>query len=332
MTDQIAYDDNPDLKVLRAMTLGAYDLQKIRIQMGLRLCANFRSRLSVLAGEEPDEEGELSEEATKIIDQLKESYKRLTDGVAKNRTLPERRGFTGDELISTHAELTLIHQYVSLERQESQLFRLIQPVLEIFPIYNEYLAKQHGVGVQMAAIIMTYLDPHKARHPSSFWRYSGLDVGPDGAGRSRREAHLIDHSYKDKNGEMKIRRGLTYNPLLKTKLVGVLATSFMRSASPWRDSYNGYKHRLQTDPNRVKVTIEEWKRRNKAKEDVSRLWAPSRIHHASLRYMVKMFLLDLWREWRKMEGLPVERGSYEEEKHRRQHGRDDREAPRDAAE
>jgi hypothetical protein len=323
MTDvTTTYEDNPNLKALRAMTLGAYDLQKIRIQMGLRLCANFRSRLSTPGeGEsEGEEDGDLSEEANSIINQLKESYKRLTDGVARNRTLPDRRGFVGDALISSHAELALIHQYISLDRQEGQLFRIIEPTLELFPIYTEFLAKQRGVGVQMAAILITYLDPHKARHPSSFWRYSGLDIGPDGAGRSRREAHLIDHAYIDKNGAEKTRRGLTYNPLLKTKLMGVLATSFLRSSSPWRDTYDGYKHRLQTDPHREKITVDEWKKLHRAGEDVSKLWTPSRINHASLRYMVKMFLLDMWREWRKLEGLPWERGSYAEEKLGMRHG------------
>ena len=34
----------------------------------------------------------------------------------------------------------------------------------------------------------------------------------------------------------------------------------------------------------------------------------------SIRYMVKMFLADLYKEWRKIEGLPVE-PSYHEKKH-----------------
>lgn len=317
--------DSADLKVLKTMVFGAYDLQKIRIQTGLRLCANFRSRLAATdeSATEETESGELSEEAETIIEQLKTSYKRLTDGIAKNRTLPDSKGFVGDAIISTHAELTLIHQYLAIERQESQLFRLIEPVLDTFPIYSEYLKKQRGVGPQMAAIIMAYLDPAEARHPSAFWRYAGLDVGPDGWGRSRRQEHLIEHQYKDKTGKDATRMGLSYNPTLKTKLMGVLGPSFLRSASPWREVYDGYKHRLMTDPARIKVTIEQWKKLNKeGKEDMRRYWPPARINKASIRYMVKMFLADLWDKWRKIEGLPVDGGTYAEGKLGMKHGQD----------
>ncbi|HEX8836274.1 MAG TPA: hypothetical protein VF748_05000, partial [Candidatus Acidoferrum sp.] len=75
-----------DINHLRVMVRGAYDLQKLRIQMGLRLCANFRARLGT---PEVSDEGELSNEALGIIAQLKQSYGRLTDGVARNRTLPQ---------------------------------------------------------------------------------------------------------------------------------------------------------------------------------------------------------------------------------------------------
>ena len=43
-------------------------------------------------------------------------------------------------------------------------------------------------------------------------------------------------------------------------------------------------------------------------------WAKSdaHLHQASQRYMVKMFLLELWKQWRTFEGLEV-RPSYQEE-------------------
>jgi hypothetical protein len=46
--------------------------------------------------------------------------------------------------------------------------------------------------------------------------------------------HLVDRTYIDKNGEEKTKKGVTYNPFLKTKLTGVLDGSFLRSASPSR--------------------------------------------------------------------------------------------------
>jgi len=291
------------IKHLRVMVRGAYDLQKLRIQMGLRLCANFRARLGT--PEEADENGELSAEALNIIAKLKQSYGRLTDGVARNRTLPARSGFAGDELISDYSELILVDQYLRLERDEATNFRQLEDVLSAIPIYAEYLLQQRGIGPAMAGVLVAYFDPHKARHVSSFWRYAGLDVGPDGAGRSRREAHLVERIYTDRNGEEKTRMGITYEPFLKTKLMGVLAGSFLRSGSPWRKVYDGYKHRLESDPAREKVTVAQWKKRHRAGDDVSKLWTPGRIHTASSRYMVKQFLAEFWTIWRKLEGLPV---------------------------
>lgn len=292
------------VELLRLMVRGAYDLQALRMQMGLRLCANFRAKLSDQPAED-DGDDEMSEEAKRIVVMLKDSHKRLTDGVARNRTLPAQKGFTGDELISTHAELTLVDQYVRIEMQETSAFRQMEGLLSPIPIYRDYLAGVVGVGPAMAGVIVSTLDPHKAQYVSSFWKYAGIDVGSDGAGRSRRAEHLVDREYTDSNGETAVRKGITYNPWLKTKLVGVLAGSFLRSGSPWRKVYDDYRHRLETDPARSRCTVGEWKKRRAAGEDVSKLWTPGRINNAAKRYMVKMFLADLWANWRRMEGLPV---------------------------
>jgi len=289
------------------MVRGTYDLQALRMQSGLRLCANFRAKLKESEEEEVDEEtGELSEKAIRIVDRLKTSYGRLTDGIARNRTLPTESGFTGDEVIGEYAELVLVDQYVQLERQESKQFRQLTGTLEKIPIYTEYLADVRGVGPAMAAVLITGFDPAKARHISSFWRLAGLDVGPDGRGRSRRAEHLVKREYTDKNGNVAIRDSVTYDPWLKTKLVGVLGSSFLRSNSPWREAFDNYKHRINTDPQRLKCSIVEWKKRHKDGDpDIDRLWPPGRIKNAAIRFMVKQFLADLWLHWRELEGLPV---------------------------
>jgi len=171
-----------DIGILKMMVRGAYDLQALRMQSGLRLCANFRAKLTDEPAEDEADPDKMSEQAEKIIDQLKASYKRLTDGVARNRTLPSELGFKGDELISTFSELVLVDQYVRLAAQEASAFRQMEGLLKPIPIYREYLCDQVGIGPAMAGVIITGLDPHKARHVSSFWSYAGVDVAPDGAG------------------------------------------------------------------------------------------------------------------------------------------------------
>jgi len=72
----------------------------------------------------------------------------------------------------------------------------------------------------MAGVLISEIDIHKSRYPSSLWRYAGLDVAEDGKGRSRHKEHLVPIEYVDKDGNPAVRQGITYNPFLKTKLMG----------------------------------------------------------------------------------------------------------------
>lgn len=106
-------------------------------------------------------------------------------------------------------------------------------------------------------------------------------------GRSRKEKHLIDREYTNKKGELAVRKSITFNPWLKSKIIGVLVPSFLRlNNERYRKVYDDYKHRLE---NHVKY------------KDVSK----GHRHSMALRYVAKIFLLDLYLVWRKMEGLPV---------------------------
>jgi hypothetical protein len=302
------------IDALRLMTRGAYAIQKLRIQMGLRLCANFRDKLkeNIEPEDEEADSEELSEKAKKIIDVLKSEYRRLTEGVARNRALPRREGFTGSGIISDFAELVLIHQYVRLEANEREHFRHIGEELEGIPIFTDYLADQQGIGPAMAAVLCTYFDVNKAIRPSQFWAVAGLDVGPglktdpdNLLARSRRAEHLIERSYTDRHGEEKTRMSTTFDPWLQSRLLGVLGPSLLRTGSPYRQHYDSYKHRLETDPSRRKGTLKEKMAEWKAGDKHERIWHPLRIHRASMRYMVKVFVADFWRKWREIEGLPT---------------------------
>ncbi len=87
---------------LKTMVRGAYNLQKLRIQMGNRIVGNFKAKL----GQEPGKkEDELDAAGKLILVNLRRSHKKLTDGV---KTFPRYAMFTGDDLNSTYTELCLI--------------------------------------------------------------------------------------------------------------------------------------------------------------------------------------------------------------------------------
>lgn len=276
---------------IKTMVRGAYDIQKLRIQMGNRIVANWKAKL----GQAPSATEETLEEAEKtLLVQLRESFKKLADGVA---TLPRQSTFKGDELISTYTELVLIDQYLGLEQQETTQFKRLGNVLKDFSIYNEFLVNVYGVGPAMAGVIVSEINIHAAEYPSSLWKYAGLDVASDGQGRSRRKEHQEESTYLDKEKKEQTKMGITFNPFLKTKLVGVLGSSFIKQSAakcPYRKIYDDYKHRLEHSPAHAEKS-------------------KGHRHNMAVRYAVKRFLADLYVAWRTLEGLPVAK-EYSEDK------------------
>ena len=271
------------LDAIRAIVRGAYDLQRLRIQMGNRLVANLYSKLGVTPGEALEEQ---EEETRNEIKDIKKSYELIGTAAANDTNRINPKNFKGDALIASYTEFVLARGYFELEKTEKKQFEALGHALKEIPIYTEFLSKVRGVGPAMAGVIISEIDIHKARYVSSIYRYAGLDCGEDGKGRSKRKEHLVTVKYTDRDGKEATRNSITFNPFLKTKLIGVLGSSFLRSGSPYAQVYKDYKFRLEN---------------HATYKDTTKLHR----HNMSMRYMIKMFLLDLYREWRKLEGLEV---------------------------
>lgn len=353
---------------IRALVRGAYDLQKLRIQMGNRIVRNYKAKL----GLETQDVEEENADASRILKQLRASYDRLADAVT-SRTGPAN--FKGDGQISQYTEFALMRQYAALMEAETDHFNDIRKTLAGFPIYTEFLADIKGIGPAMAGVIVSEIDIHKAKYPSSLWAYAGLDVAtswklhdttwrarnvgkpvpdwvvPETAahvadennrptvdgftsciyddsgklavlkgerdgyvfeavymvvetgGRSRRAEHLVQRAYTAADGTEKERASITFNPFLKTKLMGVLSASFLRAGeNKYSTAYRDYKFRLENNPAHAEKS-------------------KGHRHNMALRYAVKMFLIDLHAKWRELEGLPVT-VPYHEAKLGLHHGRD----------
>lgn len=283
---------------LRTLVRSTYDLQKIRIQMGNRIAAQFKVKLGQAPGQSEDD---LSDDAQAILKVLRQSYNRITDGLVLDKRWSKIQ-FTGDGIIDTVTELALVSQYIEIDATEKRQFRRFEDLLEQYPIYNTFLSKVPGCGPAMSGVILSEIDITKAKYPSSIWQYAGLDVKSDGRGASRRSEHLIDREYTARDGTQKLKKSITFNPFLKTKLLGVLAPSFIKQGDkcPYRKVYDDYKHRLESHPG--------WQDTTKGHR-----------HAAAMRYCVKIFLIDLYREWRTLENLPVA-PTYQEAKLGHAHG------------
>lgn len=307
---------------LRAHVRGAYDLQKLRCATGLRIVANFKAKLGVEPGEK---EAARDKGDDKLLNRLRGEFKLISEAVVEmkiGRRPKSRRGlpvglsladfsrysdYGQGGLISNFAELSLVHSYVELLRQERLILGpsgVINRMLPDFPIWTQFLKGVKGCGPAMAGVIIAEIDIHRAQYPSSLWKYCGLDVGPDGRGRNRSAAHLRDVEYRDSSGNAASRKGLTYNPFVKTKMVGVLADCLVKAGDRYKRVYDDRKRRLAA--HRV------YGEQNDGKEIEGRGWVSARRRDVmAKREMIKRFLVDLYNAWRPLEGLSVEPSFHE---------------------
>ena len=280
--------------MIRTAVRSLYDMQKLRIQNGNRITSAFRYKLGLESSQAEEE----NEEATKLLNDLRKEFKRITDGVKRIT----KNIKCDSPLITTRGELALLESYERQLEAEAIHEKAILDELEREPIYTEFLKDVRGCGPLMSGVILSEIDITKCNSISALHKYAGLDVvvyeDEKGElkeeGRSKRKAHLVPKTYTDREGNLVETVGITYNPFLKTKLVGVLGSSFIKLGGPYREIYDGYKHRLENHP----------KHCEKSK---------GHKHAMATRYMVKEFLADLWSVWRTLEGLPL-RTSYGEEK------------------
>ena len=139
-----------------------------------------------------------------------------------------------------------------------------------------------------------------------------------------------------------------YNTWFRAKLLGVLGPSLLKVGGPYAVEYNNYKDRLWSEVEQMaspeaKLAFQAFrslkeeaiavlaeqkaasaratnlkhgadaarKRGFKLTANLTRWGSPDHIHKASIRYMVKAFLRDLYVAWRSIEGLSV-RAPYHE--------------------
>jgi len=297
--EQIAIRDN-----LKAVVSGLYDLQKLRIQTGNRYIINKKAKLGQVA---KVKEGALTTEAKDLLKKVRASYNLMSEGMTllTEKEFDKAKVPKGKGVFDDYTEMCLAAMHTSVHQQEQAQVKQLESILVKFPIYTEYLTTVRGVGPLMAAVIIAGLDPYKAKYPSSFIMYVGGDVAGDGAGRSKRSEHLVDVTYKTRDGKTKTKKSITYNAWLKTKLFGVLAPSFVKQPaekSKFRTIYQDYKHRITNHKNH----------KDKSKGHIDAM---------AKRYIIKQFLVELHMTWRALEGLEVSE-PYEVAKLGYSHGRD----------
>lgn len=111
------------------------------------------------------------------------------------------------------------------------------------------------------------------------------DVVVSQHGRKMGDTEMVE--YVDAEGNRKLKRSITYNPFVKTKLMGVLTGCLIKAKDPvYSKIYYDYKARLDNSPRYEGYT-------------------PAHKNMMAQRYTIKQFLRNLHTEWRHLEGLPI---------------------------
>lgn len=202
--------------------------------------------------------------------------------------------------------------------QEKLLEQEFESILRRFPIYTEHLVKIKGLGPVTAAWIIGEFDIEKATTVSKMWQFAGLNPSlVRGKKRVMREDGSLTVQLTDTliAGD-KFTSGFVapFNQRLRTALVGIMADNFIKQQNSYAIAvYYPYKARLEQESHYIWGVTDY--RGSPIYAETDQIWKEVSKGHrdrAAKRYMVKMFLKDLYMTWRVLEGLPV-RLSYQEE-------------------
>lgn len=277
---------------IRNLIDGVYDIQKLRIATGNRVVAALRGIVESTDNAPKSEAQREKEQKEKdsILKKILGEYNLITDAYVEiykgHGSIVPAISDKGGEFIKTKVDYTLVEQYMKLKEAEDGLGKVVESEVKQHPMWPAFFENVKGCGPLMSAVCLAYLDPYKARHASSFWRYCGLDVVWDEDKQQMRgngKWHTEMRTYTNKAGEEAEKKSLTYNPFVKTKLVEVLVGSFLKAGD------NHYS-RIYRDFRNRRAEIGD---------------TPIQQHRRAARYTAKMFLRDMWVVWREIEGLPV---------------------------
>lgn len=189
--------------------------------------------------------------------------------------------------------------------------------------------------------IVAYTLEHGSSSPMVIQSSSGEQYVVDihSEGRSRKSYALVNREYVDKEGIARTKKSITFNPFLKTKLLGVLGPSFLKLGG--RVLVNGEKlgneKRLSMaktlgfdskgmEPKSISQNVVSFLREKgydvvverskynqvyydyrKRLDNNPRHDEKSALHKHNManRFMIKIFIQDLYVQWRTLEGLTV---------------------------
>lgn len=290
----------PQRDTIRNAVRSFYDAQALRIEMGNRIAAQIRA---AFIGPKPRgfEEDIASTPEFKAWDKARLAFNKRVDewaGAAGLTGLALLAAFLREHepphagvITAEWADRLIAHH----ERQQSVENALGKDVALLCKEWDlwPWLKSVKGCGPAMSGVLLAEIgDPGRFGTVSKLWAFCGLHVID---GRAARRA----------KGER-----ANWNNFLKTKLLGVIAPCFLKASSPYREHYDNMRHRLESLP--CSMTPEQHRKGATADKLLPNGCTNGHMHNKAMRYMAKMFLLDLYVTWNGLRGNAI-RASYQSE-------------------
>lgn len=263
-----------------------YDFQRTRIACENRIGDYVRS-LKVL--DEGTAQGAIIKMAVRAHDTIEEF---VNGRRCQWKTIEYNLG-SKLKVIKDFTLYQMVKSYVMLKGAEAGQTLALKKLVEQHPMWNLFLKDVRGCGITVAANLLGYLNIHQARHVSPFWSYAGVGtrMGDDGERVAMSKRCTAEVEYVTKDGEVKTKRSIGYNPELHSKLLSVFVDCCLKAGTKdnyYAEIYYDYKNRYA---NRADL------------QDASKM----RLHRMAARQCVKALLRDLWVTWRSYAGYEVSR-------------------------
>lgn len=259
-------------------------------------------------------------EDDKLIKVLYDDFKGLLDVQNKNlndKGEPKRItsiNFKGTTLIPTYMMYNNMMGYHAQMLTEARLEKNIEIGVKKHPFWTRYLEGIRGCGTLHAGYIIARLDPTVGRHPSSFIRYLGLDVveNENGERVGRNRSMVRPMTYLKSDGSVGINKTRGYNAEMKSR-IWLLAGNMLKAHDPKYEAI--YRGAVEYYTNRPDLK-DRWERKKNGEK------VHGTVHGMAFRKMMCQFVIDLWLAERQILGLPLNGGTYAEEKLGIHHGYD----------
>lgn len=238
----------------------------------------------------------------KTYDRFVEFQKSTRDamGLKKDGTLKKQNPKANGNIIANKPSNKIIFDDMLKKYSEHKdhLVAQIKKIVDQIPIYNCFLKKVKGVGPIVSGVIISTFDINIATTVSKMWAYAGVSCGKVKGKKWNKDRTKIITTEKLIPQDRLTKGYLSpYNTWLKSKLIGVLAASFIKCKSSYSEIY--YNHHSPKAKRKKgiygRLDLEEgWKDKTDGHRDA-----------AAKRKMIKEFLKDLYVAWRTIEQLPV---------------------------